>query len=83
MNQRYTLENKPNFTYGDLVLVDMTCFGMSPPFQNGGIEMGKIVGKSSDDIIDQWMVEFNHDFSPTYPYRVVRVQHTFILIRKP
>ena len=79
--KRYTLENKPKFAYGELVQVDMSCLGMTPPFENGGIETGKIVGKSADHIIDQWLVEFSHDFSPTYPYRVVSVQHTFIVCK--
>ena len=74
MNKRYTLENKPTFRNGEMVDIDMRCFGFSP-----GIERGRIVGKSVTNVVDHWLVEFDHDFSPTYPYKVVSVQHTFIL----
>lgn len=74
--KRYTLENKPDFTDGELVQVDMACFGFPPK-----IETGKIVGKSMTHIIDNWLVEFDHTFPPTYPYRVVAVAHTFILCK--
>lgn len=73
----YTLENKPNFKYGDYVKIDMSGF-LGKEYKNS-IENGIIVGKPITHIIDQWLVCFDHDFSPTYPYRVVSVPHTFIL----
>lgn len=77
MNEKYTLtDKKPVFKDGQFVLVDMECFGFPPE-----IAMGKIVGRGTEHIIDQWLVEFGHDFGPEYPYRVVSVQHTFILKR--
>ena len=74
MIEKYTLEHKPNFTDGELVQVDMNCFGFPPE-----ILTGKIVGKSFEHIIDTWLVEFPRSFFPTYPFKVVPVQHTFIL----
>jgi len=74
--KRYTLENKPTFSDGEPVQVDMSCFGFPPK-----IETGKIVGKASEHILDNWMVEFDHAFPPTYPFKVVTVQHTFILCK--
>jgi len=74
MTERYTLDYKPTFKDGEMVLVDMSCFGFPPE-----IAMGKIVGRGSEHIIDHWLVEFGHNFAPTYPYKVVSVQHTFIL----
>ena len=73
--KRYTLENKPNFQDGELVYVDMSCFG----YGTDEIKVGTVVGKSFTHIIDFWLVEFKEDFSPTYPYKVLPVQHTFIL----
>ena len=71
----YTLENKPNFKDGDWVKVDMSCFG----YPTNDLRDGKIVGKGMTHIIDQWLILFNDDFHPTYPYKVVSVQHTFIV----
>ncbi len=92
----YTLEDKPNFRYGEMVAVDMSQVGES----GLGILPGRIVGRgmiqisnysgqlrsnrqewASIDgrIIDSWLVEFNQDFSPTYPYRVMSVPHYAML----
>lgn len=69
--KRYTLGNKPNFKYREIVKVDISCFG-GP---SHGIESGIIVGKTTTHVIDTWLVEFSHDFSPAYPFRVVGVPH--------
>ena len=74
MIKRYTLENKPKFKDGDVVLVDMSVMG-----SDAGVISGKIVGKGSEHIIDMWMIEFDRDFGPTYPYKVVSVIHTAIV----
>ena len=74
-DERYTLENKPSFSDGQVVEVDMSCFG----FPEKEILSGKIVGKATEHIIDNWIVEFPRSFPPTYPYKVVIVPHTFIL----
>lgn len=73
---KYTLENKPIFVADELVAIDMSCFGFPP-----SIEIGKIVGKSFEHIVDNWLIEFKRDFRPTYPFSVVAVPHTFILQR--
>jgi hypothetical protein len=74
MNIRYTLEDKPDFFDGELVDVDMSEFGLPPE-----ILTGKIVGKASTNIVDNWLVEFPRAFPPSYPYQVVSTPHTFIL----
>lgn len=72
----YTLEDpKPDFKYGDKIAVDMAHLG-TPDY---GILPGRIVGKGSVNVIDFWLVEFNRDFAPTYPYRVFSVPHVAIL----
>ena len=72
----YTLiDPKPNFKYGDTVAVNMAHFGI----KDLGILPGRIVGKGSEHIIDFWLVEFNQDFGPAYPYRVFSVPHVAIL----
>ena len=73
---KYTLENKPSFVADELVAVDMECFGHPP-----SIMIGRIVGKSFEHIIDNWLIEFKCKFEPTYPFSVVVVPHTFILQR--
>ena len=72
----YTLEDEhPNFMYGDKVSVDMSV--LSSPF---GIMVGKIVGRAKiPDLIDYWMIEFDRDFAPDYPYPVVNVPHIAII----
>jgi hypothetical protein len=71
----YTIyDKKPEFKYGDSILVDMSCFDFPP-----SVEVGRVVGKGTTNLIDQWLVEFSHDFNPTYPYRVLSVPHTFIV----
>lgn len=72
--KRYTLENKPDFIYGQKIKIDMSFFGIS-----NEIFEGKIVGKSFIHVIDTWLVEFEGDFSPTYPFKVLGVPHTAIL----
>ena len=71
----YTMMNKPNFKYGDHVQVDMGHLG----WETGGTLLGKIVGKGSVHVIDMWLVEFERDFGPTYPYRVFTVPHVAIV----
>lgn len=71
MIKRYTLENKPKFKDGEHVFVDMSVLtGVE------GILRGKIVGKGSEHVIDMWLVEFEKDFGPTYPFKVTSVFHT-------
>ena len=70
----YTMANKPIFKYGDQVQVDMAHLGCPP-----GTLAGRIVGKGSTHVIDMWLVEFEQDFGPTYPYRVFTVPHVAIL----
>jgi hypothetical protein len=73
--KHYTIENKPIFIQDQLVAVDMACFG----FPMEKICVGKIVGKSFTHVIDNWLVEFDDSFGPTYPFKVIPVPHTFIL----
>ena len=75
MIKHYTLENKPKFKMNEQVAVDMRVMGMN----ECGILTGRIVGKGSENVVDTWLVEFNQDFSPTYPFRVVSVLHTAFL----
>ena len=83
--KRYTLENKPNFMDGEMVEVELACFGFTPEslkeYVLPPILTGKIVGKALDHIIDHWLIEFGRHF-PSYPYKVVSVPHTFILNEK-
>jgi hypothetical protein len=79
MIKRYTLENKPKFKDGDLVLVDMDVMGTAPL----GILRGKIVGKGTEHIIDMWLVEFEQNFAPTYPFKVVSIIHTAFIESSP
>lgn len=74
--KRYTLEHRPSFKQNDKVLVDFSCM-----FPNGVIACGTIVGKSTQGIIDIWIVQFNkcHWDKDTYPFTTVAVMHTFIL----
>ena len=76
MNETYTLDDqKPVFHYGDTVAVNMAHLG-SPAL---GIPKGKIIGKGAEHIIDMWLVEFDKDFGPTYPYRALTLPHVSIL----
>jgi len=75
MIKHYTMENKPTFEDGEMVKVDMNCLG----YPEGDIRYGKIVGKGMTHVIDHWLIEFENDFAPTYPYKVVQIQHTFII----
>jgi hypothetical protein len=77
MIKHYTLENKPNFKDGDIVKVDMAKMGMDMDIMEG-----KIVGKSISHILDMWLVEFDMQFIPTYPYKVVAIMHTAIIDEK-
>lgn len=82
MIKHYTLENKPTFKDGELVKIDMSCFGYPTGYPTGDIRIGKVVGKGMTHIIDYWLIEFENDFVPTYPYKVVQIQHTFIVDEK-
>jgi hypothetical protein len=58
-----------------MVSVDMSV--LSSPL---GIMPGKIVGRAKiPDLIDYWLIEFDRDFSPSYPYPVVSVPHIAII----
>lgn len=72
MIEHYTLTDKPSFKMNQRVTVDMAVMGL-PEY---GILPGRIVGKSLEHILDFWLVEFNQDFAPMYPYTVVSVLHT-------
>jgi hypothetical protein len=77
MIERYTLEEKPSLKYGQYVVVDMAVMG------GKGYLPGKIVGKGSENILDFWLVEFDKDFSPSYPYRVTTILHTAVVKSMP
>jgi hypothetical protein len=71
----YTFEDvHPVFVDREIVTVDTRKLGLSL-----GLVPGQIVGRSVCGLIDIWMVEFQTDFGPTYPYRVVSVPHTMII----
>jgi hypothetical protein len=72
MIKHYTLTDKPSFKMNQRVSVDMAVMGM-PDY---GILPGRIVGKSVEHVLDNWLVEFNRDFGPTYPYTVIAILHT-------
>ncbi len=74
--RKYTIENKPDFKQDEIVEIDMSCFGFPH-----SVRRGIIVGKSFTNVIDNWLVEFDSDFAPTYPFKVCVVPHTFILIK--
>jgi len=74
MIKRYTLEDKPTFKDGDVVIVDMSVLG-----SDLGVVSGEIVGKASEHIVDMWLVKFQTDFGPTYPFKVVPVIHTALV----
>ena len=80
MIKRYTLEKKPTFNDGDVIDVDMSVMGADKL----GIMRGKVVGKVSDHIIDQWIVDFGQSLNSDknfslYPFKVLAVIHTAIL----
>lgn len=71
----YTLsDDKPKFNYGDKVAIDSSFFGCDL-----GILPGRIVGRGFVHVIDHWIIEFNTDFAPTYPYRALLIPHTAII----
>jgi hypothetical protein len=77
MIKTYTLmDPKPNYKYGDKVKVDMAHLGATEM----GVLTGRVVGKGSVHIIDYWLIEFDSDFGPTYPYKVFSVPHVAILV---
>ena len=76
--KKYTLENKPDLKYGDIVLVDMSVMGADA----AGVLSGKVVGKAMTHIMDLWLIEFDRDFAPTYPYKVISIIHTAIIDEK-
>ena len=74
MIKTYTLEDpKPTFKDGDTVIVDMSVLGSK------GLLNGTIVGRGMENILDFWYVQFNQDFAPTYPFKVVSIIHTAIV----
>ena len=78
MIKTYTLEDpKPEFKYDDNVFVDMAHLG------GNGLLRGKIVGRGMVHVIDFWLVQFEKDFAPTYPYRVMQVPHTAVVKSMP
>lgn len=76
MIKHYTMEAKPSFVDGQIVQVDMERLGC-PTY---GIMSGKIVGKTFIHVIDTWLVEFKQAFPPTYPFKVLGVPHTAIIV---
>jgi hypothetical protein len=73
--KRYTLQDsKPTFKQGERITVDMGVLG-----SDVGLLPGTVVGKGSEHLIDYWLVEFNYDFGPAYPFRVMSVPHIAIL----
>lgn len=73
--ERYSLVNRPEFKYGDLVEVDMSVLDED----NERIITGKVVGIGIRNIIDHWLIEFEESFEPTYPFRVASIPHIAIL----
>ena len=82
---KYTLENKPNFQFGEEVLVD---FGFMYMYLDAAPVKGKIVGKSSEHILDVWLIQFDRDSLvkaiPHFhsPYNTFAIQHTLIINNK-
>lgn len=74
MNTYKITDPKPSFRYGQAVDVDMSTLG------SDGLRIGKVVGKGSEHVIDMWLIEFATSFGPTYPYNVLSVPHTSILM---
>lgn len=78
MIERYMFgEEKPSFHDGAIVIVDWSFFG------GMGIKSGKIVGKGMTHVIDTWLVEFEEDFGPTYPFKVCGIPHTAMVKSMP
>ncbi len=78
MVARYTLEDpKPTFKDGEQVIVDMSVMG------GAGFLRGVIVGKGMENVIDFWLVRFDKDFGPTYPFKVTQVLHTAFVKSMP
>lgn len=78
--KHYTQENKPNFKMDERVTVDMSVIDM----RSYGLLPGRIVGRGPRNIYDLWLVEFNVDFSPSYPYKVLPILHiAFLDFDKP
>lgn len=73
MVKRYTLENKPTFSDGQKIKIDMSCFGLNVEILDGTVR-----GLATINVIDQWIVEFETAF-PSYSYRTCLVPHTFIV----
>lgn len=70
----YTLENKPQFENLQKVKVNFAMMGCLEI----GILEGIIVGKTVENIIDHWLVQFDRIF-PSYSYSVVAVPHPYIV----
>ena len=78
MIERFTLSDpKPSFKDGQFVIVDMGVLGGT------GYLTGKVVGKGSENVIDFWLVEFDKDFGPSYPFHVTNVIHTAFVKSMP
>lgn len=78
MIKTYTLEDpKPEFGYYENVVIDMSHLG------GEGLLAGQIVGRSMVHVIDFWLVQFEKDFGPSYPYKVMQVPHTAIVRSMP
>lgn len=74
MIKHYTMFNKPDFKDGQEVNVDMSVMG-----SDAGILTGTIVGKNFTNIIDTWLIQFDRNFAPSYPFKVVPIMHTAII----
>ncbi len=68
---------KPTFKNEAFVVVDMSFFG------GEGFRTGRVVGKGVEHVIDTWIVAFEKDFGPTYPYKVVGIPHTALVKAMP
>lgn len=72
----YGLENKPSFEDGQKVDVDFNKLGMPEV----GIVRGEVVGKAISHLLDFWIIKFDRNFGTTYPYKVISIPHTCIVM---
>lgn len=70
----YTLAEHPIFKYGDKVLVDLGKLSPKLPYL-----YGTVVGISTKNIIDMWMVDFGDVVDNEYPYHVINIPHIAII----
>ena len=73
------MANKPIFKYSENVRVDMSHLGWPHLTGKDNTMPARIVGRGSVHVIDMWLLEFEQDFGPTYPYRVFTVPHVAIV----